>query len=590
MRTVSISARTSLFLSLAAIACETTGSDGSRHDGTSGEEVSSSAATTEDVDSESTTTSGTSESSGGTGGTTEVGSTGDGSETGSTTGEPGTNEGVWYRTCDLEDMFAQPRFSSDVVVPEDLPSRDVFTFSEFRAAVEDTDVRVIYVRGDAFSSTERIDITAALSTDETRYIIGEEGGVAPSLMFDAARNWTLTGLQFSAAASPAIPAGGNRPSSRSSISVVDGENLMFDSLSRTWGGGGESFLVLGNRRGGSVVNVTLQRTRLEWTGGVSEFMGVIYRSWLSDMDESDFWDNGGNVGWDADSEDIVVQDNVMLGMGDGVQIQSETFTSPLVHRHYERNDHRNFTIRGNLFTSGPNRTAENAVDFKASSQTPEMPARVHSNVMYGYTPVEGGGTSASGAALVAHIRNQHIEVYENLIIDSAIGVALKSFESDHVAHDNVFVDVDTILNMDAYTDGQDAVQLMDVLPSARLERNVVLGDTVRIADAGIGSSNRIDGVLVFNDNVVASVSEFGFPDSGTSVVDGSATNPFSGEGNLIHGMAPADGPGFSSQPWMDSAQTLTTRVGPCPDGSTQEFSIPSRESLPSGFEAFFWAL
>jgi len=182
-------------------------------------------------------------------------------------------------------------------------------------------------------------------------------------------------------------------------------------------------------------------------------MGVIYRSWLSDMDESDFFGNGGNTGWNADSEDIFIQDNVMLGMRDGVQIQSEPFTSANVNRHYESNDHRNFTIRGNLFTSGPDRTAENAVDFKASSQTPDLPARIYSNVLYGYSPVSGGGTSASGSAVIAHMRNQHVDIYENLFIDSSVGLSLKAFDGEHSAHDNVFVDVDTVLNMGPCPDG-----------------------------------------------------------------------------------------------------------------------------------------
>jgi len=538
------------------------------------------------------TSSGPTSTSGLTGNDDDSGDTGDTGDTDDSgdSGEPDTNDGVWYRTCDLEDMFGQPRFAVEVTVPGDLPARDVSSFAEFQAAVEDPEVRVIRVRGDAFSSSQRVDITAAHSTDATRYIVGEDGGFAPSMMFDGARNWTVTNLQFRADPSPSIAASGSRPSSRSSISVLDSENLMFDGLTRTWGSTGESFLVLGNRRGASVINVTLQRSRLEWTGGVSEFMGVIYRSWLSNMDESDFWDNGGNTGWDADSENILIQDNVMLGMGDGVQIQSETFTSANVHRHYERNDHRNFTIRGNLITSGADRTAENAIDFKASSQTPDMPARIYSNVLYGYNPVEGGGTGASGSAVVVHMRNQHVEIFENLLIDSRIGLSLKSFESEHLAHDNVFVDVDTILSMDAYTDGQDAIQLMTTLPAATLERNVILGNTSRIADVGVGSSNRIDGVLTFNDNVVQSIAEFGFPDSGSSVVDGSATDPFSGQGNIIHEGVPSDAPGMSTHTWLDTAEMLTTRVEACPDGATRDFFIPSLEDLPAGFEDFFWAL
>ncbi|MBL4685978.1 MAG: hypothetical protein JKY37_15395 [Nannocystaceae bacterium] len=526
-------------------------------------------------------TSGTSGSAGST--DASDGGTGD-------TGDPETNEGVWYRTCDIEDPFGQPQFSSDIVVPKDGPSQDVFDFAQLQAAVQDSAIQVIHVRGDAFSSSQRLEITEADSTASTRYIVGEDGGFSPSLHFDGASNWTVTNLAFKADASPSIPPSNSQPSSRSSISVLDGENLMFDQLSRTWGGGGETFLVIGNRRSESVTNLTLQRSRLEWSGGVSEFMGVIYRSWLSDMDESDFFGNGGNTGWNADSEDIFIQDNVMLGMGDGVQIQSEPFTSANVNRHYERNDHRNFTVRGNLFTSGPDRTAENAIDFKASSQTPELPARIYSNVFYGYAPVSGGGTSASGSAVIVHLRNQHVDIYENLFLDSSVGLSLKAFDGQHSAHDNVFVDVDTVLNMDAYGDGQDAVQLMTSIPSATLERNVIVGDTTRIADVGIGTSNRIDGVLTFNENFVESVAEFGFPDSGTSVIDGSATAPFSGQGNIFSGSVPSDAPGSVSEDWLGTAVTLTTRVGPCPDGATYDFQIPSLAALPPGLEDFFWAL
>lgn len=536
-------------------------------------------------------TSGGSTSQGGseaTGGGTDAGESGGTGGTGGT--DPGTNEGVWVRSCDPKDRLGQPQFSSEVVVPDDVASLDVFSFEQLQAAVQDPTVRVIHIRGDAFSSTQRLEITDADSTRLQRFIVGAPDGFSPSLYFDDAHNWTVTDLQFKADPSPTIPAGTDQASSRSSISVVDGENLMFDQLRRTWGGGGESFLVIGNRRSESVRNVTLQRSRLEWTGGVSEFMGVIYRSWLSDMDEADFFGNGGNVGWNADSEDISIQDNVMLGMGDGVQIQSEPFTSANVHRHYERNDHRNFTVRGNLFTSGAERTAENAIDFKASSQTPDMPARIYSNVFFGYSPVSGGGTSASGSAVIVHMRNQHVEIFENLVVDSSVGVSLKAFEGVHSARDNVFVDVDTILNMDAYTDGRDATELMTVLPSATLERNVIVGETTRIADVGVGSSNRIDGVLTFRDNFVESVAEFGFPDSGTSVVDGSQTPAFSGEGNIFHGGVPTDAPESVSERWLRTAETLTTRVGPCPDGATYEFEIPSVAVLPPGLEDFFWAI
>lgn len=547
--------------------------------------------------------SGTSGGAGTSGGSTNPGdSTGPGGsgETGDTEGtggsgetggmEPETNEGVWYRTCDLDDPSGQPHFSNDIVVPAELASQDVSSFAEFQAAVQDPTIRVIHVTGDAFSSSQRLEITASDSTPVERYIVGEDGGFSPSLYFDSASNWTVTNLQFKADASPSIPASNSQASSRSSISVVDGENLMFDRLSRTWGGGGESFLVIGNRRSESVTNVTLQRSRLEWTGGISEFMGVIYRSWLSDMDESDFFGNGGNVGWNADSEDISIQDNIMLGMGDGVQIQSEPFTSANANRHYDRNDHRNFTIRGNLFTSGVDRTAENAVDFKASSQTPDMPARIYSNVFYGYSPVTGGGTNASGSAVIVHMRNQHVEIFENLVIDSSVGISLKAFDGVHSARDNVFVDVDTILNMDAYTDGRDASELMTSIPSATLERNVIIGETTRIADVGIGSSNRVDGVLTFNDNFVESIGEFGFPDSGSSVIDGSFTEPFSGQGNVFNGTVPSDAPDSVSESWLDTAETLTTRVGPCPDGITYDFMIPSQAALPPGLEDFFWAI
>lgn len=535
-----------------------------------------------------TTNPGGSTTSGDSGDSGDTGETGDTEGTGDT--DPETNEGVWYRTCDLDDSSGQPHFSNEIVVPAELASQDVFSFGEFQSAVQDPSIRVIHVRGDAFSSSQRLEVTASDSTPEERYIVGDEGGFSPSLYFDSASNWTVTNLRFKADASPTIPASNSQASSRSSISVVDGENLMFDRLSRTWGGGGESFLVIGNRRFESVRNVTLQRSRLEWTGGISEFMGVIYRSWLSDMDEADFFGNGGNVGWDADSEDISIQDNVMLGMGDGVQIQSEPFTSANVHRHYERNDHRNFTIRGNLFTSGADRTAENAIDFKASSQTPDMPARIYSNVFYGYSPVTGGGTNASGSAVIVHMRNQHVEIFENLIIDSSVGLSLKAFDGEHSARDNVFVDVDTVLNMDAYTNGQDATELMTSIPSATLERNVIIGETTRIADVGIGSSNRIDGVLTFNENFVEGIAEFGFPDSGTSVIDGSFTEAFSGQGNIFNGNVPSDAPDSVSESWLDTAQTLTTRVGPCPDGATYDFEIPSQAALPPGLEDFFWAI
>ena len=188
------------------------------------------------------------------------------------------------------------------------------------------------------------------------------------------------------------------------------------------------------------------------------------------------------------------------------------------------------------------------------------------------------------------MRNQHVEIFENLIIDSAVGVSLKAFEGEHSARDNVFIDVDTILNMDAYTNGQDATELMTSIPSATLERNVIIGETTRIADVGIGSSNRIDGLLTFNNNFVESVTEFGFPDSGSSVVDGSFTQAFSGEGNIFLGSVPPDAPESISASWLDTAETLTTRVGPCPDGPTYDFRVPSRATLPAGLEDFFWAL